>query len=109
MPGRMFHRGREITVGKRICFHFQVCLGIDMSGIQGHMAKPGTYGVDVYARTQQSLDAIMRLGSAYGFSCCVCARYVLRSLASTHVPTLRANGRRVRANLQSVRVSTLQA
>jgi len=44
---------------ERLCFHLQVDLSIDMSGIQGDVSQPSPNGIDVYAGTKHMDGARM--------------------------------------------------
>jgi hypothetical protein len=43
----------SVTGGQGLCLHFQINLGIDVGGIDGDVAEPGTDGVDVDACTEE--------------------------------------------------------
>lgn len=43
----------DFNLGQRLCLHFQINLGVDVRGVQRHMAEPGADHVDIDAGTQE--------------------------------------------------------
>jgi len=49
-PGRS---AADFAARQRLGFHFQIHFGVDVGGVEGHMAQPGADGVDVHSCPQK--------------------------------------------------------